>query len=79
MKSKKHTHTLKFAVAANAVVCIYCDFRKSEMDVLRVLAMATESGLTQRVLDVAYCACETKTVYINRICQTCGKPHALRQ
>ena len=35
--------------------------------------------LTQRALDVAFCACKKPRVYKNRICKTCGKPHALRK
>lgn len=35
--------------------------------------------LTSRALDVAFCACKKPRVYKNRICKTCGKPHALRK
>ena len=39
----------------------------------------TSGGLTPRALDAAYCVCEKPDVYINRICQLCGKPHAPRK
>ena len=34
---------------------------------------------TKRALDGAYCSCENPDIYINRVCQLCGKPHAPRQ
>jgi transposase-like protein len=38
-----------------------------------------ERVLTKRALDGAYCSCQNPDVYINRICQLCGLPHAPRQ
>jgi len=73
MKSK-HKHTLKFAPAANAVVCIYCDFRISEMDVLEVLQFATESGLTQLAPDGADVCHIVTHVFIDGTCAMCGFP-----
>jgi len=71
MKSK-HKHTLKFAPAANAVVCIYCDFRISEMDVLEVLQFATESGLTQLAPDGAYFCGKCGRMSRTTKCENCG-------
>ena len=50
------------------------ELKGSDLPTLRARAR-----LTKRALDVAFCACKKPRVYKNRICKTCGKPHALRK
>lgn len=47
-----------------------------DMQEYRAWRQAVEQS---RALDGAYCSCKNPDIYINRVCQLCGKPHAPRQ
>ena len=55
------------------------DYFKSELWRVMFVMGIFRAHLTQPALDGAYCSCKNPDVYINRICQLCGLPHAPRQ
>jgi hypothetical protein len=65
--------------ARNGVECYRCWNLRGAIESNIELASQILAHLTKRAADGAYCSCKNPDVYINRICQLCGLPHAPRQ